>query len=151
MCRKYPADEKPRKRGPNGVRRSDPMRSSPPTGPFQAQSLLPRLSGLKRFFGSTSTRSLPEGDLCPTGSSEATWSRPSPSVQPTRVTINYAPDRAVRYDLKGDPIETLAKAIRCGKAYLIVPPNKKDMSVRIGKALIVLWGRYHLTSQSWNL
>ena len=55
--------------------------------------------------------------------------------RPTGVTVNYAPDRAVRYDLKGDPIETLTEAVRCGKAYLTVPPSKKDMSVRIGKAL----------------
>ena len=55
--------------------------------------------------------------------------------RPIGVTVNYAPDRAVRYDLKGDPIETLTEAVRCGKAYLTVPPSKKDMSVRIGKAL----------------
>ena len=40
------------------------------------------------------------------------------------MTVNYAPDRAVRYDLRGDPIETLAEAIRCGKAYLNVLPHK---------------------------
>ena len=44
--------------------------------------------------------------------------------RPIGVTVNYAPDRAVRYDLKGDPIETLAEAIRCGKAYLNVLPHK---------------------------
>jgi hypothetical protein len=55
--------------------------------------------------------------------------------RPVGVTINYAPDRAVRYDLKGEPVETLTEAVRCGKAYLTVPPSKKDMSVRIGKAL----------------
>ncbi len=55
--------------------------------------------------------------------------------RPIGVTINYAPDRAVRYDLKGEPVETLTEAVRCGKAYLTVPPSKKDMSVRIGKAL----------------
>jgi hypothetical protein len=43
---------------------------------------------------------------------------------PIGVTVNYAPDRAVRYDLRGDPIETLAEAIRCGKAYLYVLPDK---------------------------
>ena len=36
--------------------------------------------------------------------------------RPIGVTINYAPDRAVRYDLKGDPIETLTEAVRCGKS-----------------------------------
>ncbi len=55
--------------------------------------------------------------------------------RPIGVTVNYAPDRAVRYDLEGDPIETLAGAVRCGEAYLTVPPSKKDMSVQIGKAL----------------
>jgi hypothetical protein len=54
--------------------------------------------------------------------------------RPTGVTVNFSADRAVRYDLKGEPIETFTAAIRCGKAYLTVPPNKKDMSVRIGKA-----------------
>jgi len=55
--------------------------------------------------------------------------------RPTGVTINYAPDRAVRYDLKGDPIETLNEAIRCGRAFFTVLRSEKDMSVRIGKAL----------------
>jgi len=54
--------------------------------------------------------------------------------RPIGVTINYAPDRAVRYDLKGDPIETLTVAVRCGNAYFMIPPDKKDMSVRLGKA-----------------
>ena len=51
------------------------------------------------------------------------------------MTINYAADRAVRYDLNGDPIETLSEAVLCGRAYLNLPPGKKDMSARIGKAL----------------
>lgn len=55
--------------------------------------------------------------------------------RPIGVTINYSPDRAVRYDLNGNPLETLAEAIRCREASLIVPPSKKDVSVRIGKAL----------------
>jgi hypothetical protein len=46
--------------------------------------------------------------------------------RPIGVKVNYAPDRAVRYDLKGDPIETLPEAIRCGKAYLIVLLDKRD-------------------------
>lgn len=54
---------------------------------------------------------------------------------PIGVTVNYAADRAVRYDLTGNPIATLAEAVRCGKAYLTVPPSKKGMSFRIGKAL----------------
>jgi hypothetical protein len=37
--------------------------------------------------------------------------------------------------LKGDPIETLTTTVQCTKAYLSLPPDKKDMSVRIGKAL----------------
>ena len=48
--------------------------------------------------------------------------------RPTGVTVNYAPDRAIRYDLKGDPIETFTAAIRCGKAYLIVLPHSNDRS-----------------------
>ena len=55
--------------------------------------------------------------------------------RPIGVTVNYAPDRAIRYDLEGNPIETLTEAIRCGKAFITVPPSKKDISVRIGKAL----------------
>jgi hypothetical protein len=55
--------------------------------------------------------------------------------RPIGVTVNYAPDRAVRYDLNGYPIDTLAAAAQCGRAYLTVPPNKKDMSARMGKAL----------------
>ena len=54
--------------------------------------------------------------------------------KPVGVTVNYAPDRAVRYDLNGDAIQTLTAAVQCGKAYLVVPPDKKDMSLRIGKA-----------------
>ncbi len=46
--------------------------------------------------------------------------------RPIGVTINYAADRAVRYDLKGDPIETLARAVRCGEASLIVPLTEGD-------------------------
>lgn len=55
--------------------------------------------------------------------------------RPIGVTVNYAPDRAVRYNLRGDPIEILTEAIRCGKAFFTIPPSKRDMSVRIGKAL----------------
>jgi hypothetical protein len=55
--------------------------------------------------------------------------------RPIGVTVNYAPDRAVRYDRKGDPIEILTEAIRYEKAYLTIPPCKEDMSERIGKAL----------------
>jgi hypothetical protein len=45
--------------------------------------------------------------------------------RPIGVTVSYAPDRAVRYDLKGDPLETFTEAIRCAKAYLTIPPSKK--------------------------
>ena len=55
--------------------------------------------------------------------------------RPIGVTINYAPDRAVRYDLKGDPVEILTEAVRCEKAYLTIPPCKEDMSERMAKAL----------------
>ncbi len=55
--------------------------------------------------------------------------------RPIGVTINYAPDRAVRYDIKGEPIETLTEAIQCGKAFITVPPSEKDKSVQIGNAL----------------
>jgi hypothetical protein len=55
--------------------------------------------------------------------------------RPTGVIVNYSADRAVRYDLKGDPIEILTEAIQCGKASFTIPPSKKDISVRIGKAL----------------
>jgi hypothetical protein len=48
--------------------------------------------------------------------------------RPTGVTVNYAPDRAVRYDLRGDPIETLAEAIRCGKGYLTVKTNAVNIT-----------------------
>ena len=44
--------------------------------------------------------------------------------RPIGVTVNYAPDRAVRYDLRGNPIEIRAEAIRCGKAYLTVLSDK---------------------------
>lgn len=54
--------------------------------------------------------------------------------RPIGVTVNYSPNRAVRYNLKGDPIEILNEAIRCGKASFTVPPSKKDMSVQFGKA-----------------
>ena len=55
--------------------------------------------------------------------------------RPIGVTVNYSLDRAVRYDLNANPIETLTEAFRCGKASFTIPPSKKDMSVRIGKAL----------------
>ena len=35
--------------------------------------------------------------------------------RPIGVTVNYAPDRAVRYDLKGDPIETLTEQSNVGR------------------------------------
>jgi hypothetical protein len=34
------------------------------------------------------------------------------------VVVNYRPDFAVKYDLKGMPVETLDKAVSCGTAYL---------------------------------
>lgn len=55
--------------------------------------------------------------------------------RPVGVTINYAPDRAVRYDLKGEPVETLTEAVRCGKATLSIPPSRRDVSDDFGRAL----------------
>jgi hypothetical protein len=92
---------------------SDPMRQLPPTGPCRRRSLLPLSSGLREFFASSSK---------PRCLSRPSFNRLWQSYQtiafgrPIGVTINYAPDRAVRYDLTGDPVETLAKAIRCGEA-----------------------------------
>jgi hypothetical protein len=45
--------------------------------------------------------------------------------RPIGVTVNYAPDRAVRYDLTGNPVETLTEAVRCGKAYFRVLPHEE--------------------------
>ena len=51
--------------------------------------------------------------------------------RPIGLTVNFSPDRAVRYDLKGDPIETLAEAMRCGEASLIVPLTEGDHDDRL--------------------
>ena len=88
------------------------------------------LIGVEKILRIDFDTSLPEATFV-----QQALAKPIAFGRPTGVTVNYAPDRAVRYDLRGDPVETLAEAIRCGKAYLIVPPNKKDMSLRIGKAL----------------
>ena len=45
------------------------------------------------------------------------------------LTANFSPDRAVRYDLKGNPIETLAEALRCGEAFPIVPLTERDQVI----------------------
>jgi hypothetical protein len=55
--------------------------------------------------------------------------------RPIGVTINYALNRAIRYDLEGKPLEVLTEAVRCGKAFLSIPPSKKDLSADLGKAL----------------
>jgi hypothetical protein len=39
-------------------------------------------------------------------------------------TINYSPDRAVRFDLKGNAVENLSKAIRPGKAWVSLQGGK---------------------------
>ncbi len=49
------------------------------------------------------------------------WPSASPPQVPffgkaTGYVINYAPDRAVRYDLQGDAMETLERAVRVGDA-----------------------------------
>ena len=41
--------------------------------------------------------------------------------RPVGVTINYAPDRAIRYDLKGKAIEELSEAVRVGRATFSIP------------------------------
>ena len=71
--------------------------------------------------------------------------------RPFGVTINYAPDRAVRYDLKGEPIETLNEAIRCGRAFFTAPPSEKDMSAGIGKALGMRFRGLFFTSTDFGI
>jgi hypothetical protein len=56
--------------------------------------------------------------------------------RPIGVTVNYAPDRAVRYDLRGDPIETLAEAIRCAKAYFTVKTKGVNMTDLTSTAVV---------------
>jgi hypothetical protein len=55
--------------------------------------------------------------------------------KPIGLTINYAADRAVRFDLKGDVIEVLSEAVRLGEASLFIPPSEEDVSLEIGEAL----------------
>ena len=92
------------------------------------------LIGVEKIFRIDFDTSLPEETFV----HQALAKLPEQTIafgRPTGVTVNYARDRAVRYNLRGDPIEILTEAIRCGNAYLTIPPNKKDMSERIGKAL----------------
>jgi len=113
---------------------SDLMQSSRPRGPYPRPSSWQLSSGSRRFFASTSTRPFPEDTYV----RQALAKLPEQTIafgRPIGVTINYSPDRAVRYDLKGNPIETLTEAIRCGKASFTIPPSDKDISARIGKAL----------------
>ena len=39
--------------------------------------------------------------------------------------VNYSPDQAVRYDLKGNAVETLSKALRLGKASFSLKGGKQ--------------------------
>ena len=92
------------------------------------------LIGVEKIFRIDFDTSLPEE----TYAQQALAELPEKTIafgRPIGVTVNYAPDRAVRYDLKGNSIESLTEAIRCEKAYLTIPPCKEDMSERIGRAL----------------
>jgi hypothetical protein len=83
------------------------------------------LIGAEKILRIDFDRSLPEATFV----QQALAKLPEQTIafgRPTGVTVNYAPDRAVRYDLRGDPIETLAEAIRCGKAYFNVLPHKRE-------------------------
>ena len=74
------------------------------------------------------------GNLRPPG--PGTNSENTPAFgRPIGVTMNYALNRAIRYDLEGKPLEVLTEAVRCGKAFLSIPPSKKDLSADLGKAL----------------
>jgi hypothetical protein len=53
--------------------------------------------------------------------------------RPIGVTINYAPKRAIRYDLKGNVVELLPEAVRCGQASTSIPPGEEDVSVDLGR------------------
>lgn len=41
--------------------------------------------------------------------------------RPIGVTINYAPERAIRYDLSGNVVEVLSEAVRVGHASISIP------------------------------
>jgi hypothetical protein len=81
------------------------------------------LIGVEKILRIDFDTSLPEATFV----QQTLTKRPEQTIafgRPTGVTVNYAPDRAVRYDLKGDPIETFTAAIRCGKAHLTVLSEK---------------------------
>jgi len=44
-------------------------------------------------------------------------------------TINYSPDRAVRFDLKGNPVESLSKAIRPGKGWVSLKGENRIVNI----------------------
>ena len=48
--------------------------------------------------------------------SEWKWDRIPTFGKPVGVIVNYSPDRAVRFDLEGQPIEMMDRAYRMGKA-----------------------------------
>jgi hypothetical protein len=57
--------------------------------------------------------------------------------KPIGFVINYSPDRAVRFDLKGQPIAILDKAVRPGTAVLFLlggrPIPAEALGVLFGK------------------
>jgi hypothetical protein len=55
--------------------------------------------------------------------------------KPIGLTINYAADRAVRFDLEGNVIEAFSEAVRLGEASFFIPPSEEDVSFKIGNAL----------------
>jgi hypothetical protein len=55
--------------------------------------------------------------------------------KPIGLTINYAADRAVRFDLKGNAFEVFSEAVRLGKASFFIPPSEENVFVEIGEAL----------------
>src|SRR5271165_5689409 len=61
--------------------------------------------------------------------------------RPIGVTINYAADRAVRYDLKGDPSKLSTKQSDVGKHFSPSRPAKRTCLRGLGKLLGC--GQYH--------
>src|SRR5271170_5605613 len=68
-------------------------------------------------------------------------SRPSPSAGQLGVTINYAPNRAVRYNLKGKTIEVLSEAVQLGGRLSLYRLAKK--TCLCGLEGLLDCGKYH--------
>jgi hypothetical protein len=95
------------------------MPSLPPERSVPSPIFVAALIGVERILRIDLDTSLPEDTYL----RQALTKVPEQTIafgSPIGVTVNYAPDRAVRYDLTGDPIETLTEAVRCGKAYFKV-------------------------------